>query len=107
MAGEVVVNGVIVEVEVGGGEFSPGRGRPARDPAEANLGMDRDLDGCRNTQCWIFLESSHHKSSKSNAECKTEGEDKYKSNLGSSRFHPRPDLERDIFCALHLERDIS
>ena len=45
MAGEVVVNGVIVEVEVGGGEFSPGRGRPARDPAETNLGMDRDLDG--------------------------------------------------------------
>ena len=38
MAGEVVVDGVVVEVEVGGRELSAGRARPARGPAEANLG---------------------------------------------------------------------
>ena len=38
MAGEVVVDGVVVEVEVGGRELPPGRARPARGPAEANLG---------------------------------------------------------------------
>ena len=40
MTGEIVVDGVVVEVEVGGRKLSTGGGRPARtSPAEPDLGI--------------------------------------------------------------------
>ena len=49
MAGEIVVDGIVVEVKVGGRKLSIGGGRPARaSPAEPDLGIWEVKTGNRN-----------------------------------------------------------